>query len=60
MGRIKINDLPDSMTFTKKEMKHIFGGPNRREHDHIGTFLPPVDYELTIIDPLSIDGGIVK
>jgi hypothetical protein len=39
MARIKIKDLPDDMKISQEMMKKIYGGPNRRAHDHIGTFL---------------------
>lgn len=60
MPRIKIEDLPDSKTFTGDEMRNIYGGPNRREHDHIGAFLLDVDYESVYTDLSSPDGSILK
>ena len=42
MARIKIKDLPKDMKISKDTMKKIFGGPNRREHDHIGRIIDPI------------------
>ena len=51
MQRIKITDLPKSSKISKKELKTIYGGPNRRPHDHIGLF----DYSIeTDISDLNI------
>jgi len=60
MARIKIEDLQDSREFTEKEMQRIYGGPNRRDHDHIGTFLLDTDFGLITNDLLSTDDGIIK
>ena len=60
MARIKIYDLPDSMTFTKEEMENIYGGPNRRPPDEIGSFLSGIDFDLTYDGLLSSDDGIMK
>ena len=37
-SRIKIEDLPEGRKISKKEMKLIFGGPNRRDSNN---FLQP-------------------
>jgi hypothetical protein len=42
MARIKIKDLPEEMEVSKDMMKKIHGGPNRREHDHIGRIESPI------------------
>jgi hypothetical protein len=42
MARIKIKDLPKDMKISEDMMKRVYGGPNRREHDHIGLVLDPI------------------
>ncbi len=32
-ARIRIEDLPEGKKINKKDMKLIFGGPNRRQYD---------------------------
>ena len=43
MPRIKITDLPESQKITPQELRTIYGGPNRRAHDHIGNFTYMID-----------------
>ena len=37
-NKVKIEDLSKDFNVSDAEMKLVKGGPNRREHDHIGSF----------------------
>ena len=59
MARIKIKDLPGDSKITAKELKRIYGGPNRRAHDHIGQFNFKVEIEGATVGALNnVDQGI--
>lgn len=45
--RIAISDLPSDAAaeLSEEDMRMVRGGPNRREHDHIGNFNFKVEIE---------------
>ena len=60
MSRIKITDLPNP-ELTKKELKGIYGGPNRRPHDHIGSFTYVIEFDNPETTSLStLDDTMTK
>ena len=60
MARITIKDLPKGTKISTKEMKRIYGGPNRREHDHIGQFNFKVEIEGVSGGTLTDLGGLIS
>jgi len=60
MSRIRIDDLPKEKKIRKELMKKIFGGPNRREHDHIGQFTIKIEPDSSLSDPNKLDLEYLK
>jgi len=60
MARITIKDIPKDATISTKELKRIYGGPNRREHDHIGQFNFKVEIEGVSGSSLTDMGGLIS
>jgi hypothetical protein len=55
MARIKIKDLPKGKEINQKDMRRIFGGPNRRLEVYDGPFSNISGIETTdiVIDPVN-------